>query len=79
MAPEVAEFEEFVLRTGGDTGGWDPDDHAEFLNILKVSELCFSVLARMHEWPCMTSPRFRAHERVPVPPHRPVGVTTSTL
>lgn len=37
LAPEVVAFEEFVAATGGDAGGWDPEDHAEFVRILKVN------------------------------------------
>ncbi|KAF5834800.1 hypothetical protein DUNSADRAFT_8441 [Dunaliella salina] len=35
LAPEVIEFEEFLAKHG-ETGGWHPDDHAEFVNILKA-------------------------------------------
>lgn len=31
----MIEFEEF-LEKHGETGGWHPDDHAEFVNILKA-------------------------------------------
>ena len=36
LAPEVVEFEEFVQRTGGDSGGWDKEDHEEFVKIVKA-------------------------------------------
>lgn len=44
LAPEVAEFDEFVLAHG-ETGGWDPQDHEEFVSILKVRwVLCFWIV-----------------------------------
>ena len=36
LAPEVAEFEAFVLQRGGDCGGWDREDHEEFVRIVKA-------------------------------------------
>ncbi|GAX81690.1 hypothetical protein CEUSTIGMA_g9118.t1 [Chlamydomonas eustigma] len=36
LAPEVAAFEEFVLRHGGDSGGWDKEDHEEFVRVVKA-------------------------------------------
>lgn len=32
--PEIADFEAFVCKHGK-LGGWHPDDHAEFLRLLK--------------------------------------------
>ena len=36
LAPEVAEFDAFVLQRGGDCGGWDREDHDEFVRIVKA-------------------------------------------
>lgn len=36
LAPEVVEFDDFVERSGGDSGGWDKDDHEEFTKIVKA-------------------------------------------
>lgn len=35
LAPEVAEFDSFVLKHG-DCGGWDREDHDEFVRIVKA-------------------------------------------
>lgn len=35
LAPEVVEFETFVQQSGGDSGGWDREDHEEFVKIVK--------------------------------------------
>jgi hypothetical protein len=36
LAPEVVEFENFVQKSGGDSGGWDSGDHEEFVKIVKA-------------------------------------------
>eukprot|EP00798_Chlamydomonas_sp_ICE-L_P011489 gene11489-34204_t len=36
LAPEVEAFESFADANGGDTGGWDKDDHDEFVVVLKA-------------------------------------------
>ena len=36
LAPEVVAFDDFVIVNGGDCGGWEKDDHEEFVNVLKA-------------------------------------------
>lgn len=42
LLPEVVEFAEFIAATGN-SGGWHPDDHSEFLRLLQAAKGDYNV------------------------------------